>query len=69
MLLKRGPHWIKYKIIDPATGLEVEQGKPGLLVHIDLANINSVPAIQTGDLAIDHGEGFELLGRVKKWRA
>ncbi|MCW1031163.1 acyl-CoA synthetase, partial [Streptococcus anginosus] len=39
--------------------------KPGLLVHIDLANINSVPAIQTGDLAIDHGEGFELLGRVK----
>ncbi|MCY3078448.1 hypothetical protein ODY58_05675 [Aerococcus sp. JJEM-2022b] len=65
LLLKRGPHWIKYKNIDPATGVEVEQGKPGLLVHIDLANINSVPAIQTGDLAIDHGEGFELLGRVK----
>ena len=42
---------------------KVPKGEIGLLVHVDLANINSVPAIQTGDLAIEREGGFELVGR------
>ncbi|HBY90098.1 MAG: LuxE/PaaK family acyltransferase [Ruoffia tabacinasalis] len=61
--IKRGPHWIRFKIIDPITEQEVPKGEIGLLVHVDLANINSVPAIQTGDLAIEREGGFELVGR------
>ncbi|MGX7197236.1 LuxE/PaaK family acyltransferase [Enterococcus olivae] len=61
--IKRAPHWVRFKIIDPVTGQEVPKGEAGLLVHIDLANINSVPAVQTGDLAIERDNGFELLGR------
>lgn len=61
--IKKNPHWIRFKIIDPISGEEVPKGQIGLLVHVDLANINSVPAVQTNDLAIDHGKGFELLGR------
>jgi len=31
----------------------------------DLANVRSVMAIQTEDLAVRHGDGFELLGRAE----
>ncbi|MDK8234506.1 hypothetical protein [Aerococcus christensenii] len=63
--IKKGPHWIRFKVIDPLNGEEVQSGQVGILVHVDLANVNSVPAIQTGDLAIDRGDGFELIGRQK----
>jgi hypothetical protein len=35
-----------------------------LLRVIDLANIGSVMAVQTEDLAARRGDGFELLGRA-----
>ena len=42
---------------------EVKEGETGLIRVFDLANVYSVMAIQTEDLGIKHGAGFELAGR------
>ena len=52
------------KIISPETGREVADGETGLLRVYDLANVRSVMAIQTEDLAVRRGDGFELIGRA-----
>jgi hypothetical protein len=60
-----GPHWTRTIIIDPITGLEADIGLPGLARHFDLANFNSVTALQTQDLAVmDTDGGFRLIGRA-----
>ena len=58
-----GPAWARALVIDPETGREVPDGERGILRLFDLANLGSVLAIQTQDLAIRRGAGFELLGR------
>lgn len=58
-----GPAWTRALIIDPETGLETPDSGRGMLRLFDLANLGSVLAIQTQDLAIRRGGGFELLGR------
>ena len=50
-------------MIDPETGLEAPEGGCGVLRLIDLANLGSVLAIETQDMAIRRGTGFELIGR------
>ena len=60
----RFPAWCQARIISPETGREVADGEAGLLRVVDLANVFSVAAIQTEDLAIRRGDGFELLGRA-----
>ncbi|MEO6053252.1 MAG: acyl-protein synthetase, partial [Chthoniobacterales bacterium] len=57
------PRWARVVVINPASGLEVEDGNPGILKIYDLANLGSVCAILTQDLAIRHGGDFELIGR------
>jgi hypothetical protein len=60
-----GPHWCRSIVIDPITREEAEQGTMGLLRHFDLANLNSVVAIQTQDRAIaDPSGGFRMCGRA-----
>ena len=60
----RGPEWTRIRVIDPETGLPAADGEPGYLEIIDLANLNSVMAIRTQDLAIARGDSaFLLLGR------
>lgn len=60
-----GPHWVRTRAIDPITGEDAAPGEPGLLRHYDLANINSVLAIQTQDMGLVHADGrFTLLGRA-----
>ncbi|MGI4790939.1 MAG: long-chain fatty acid--CoA ligase [Janthinobacterium lividum] len=61
--IKRGPHWVRIRTIDPQTGGDTLPGMPGLLRHYDLANFNSVLALQTQDLGTLTPKGFELLGR------
>jgi len=51
-------------VISPETGREVADGETGLLQVFDLANVFSVQAIQTEDLAVRQGSGFELIGRA-----
>jgi hypothetical protein len=58
-----GPGWTRALVIDPETGREVEEGGHGMLRLFDLANVGSVQAIQTQDLAIRRGADFELIGR------
>ena len=60
----RFPSWARVQIISPETGAEVAIGETGLIRIFDLANVFSVAAIQTEDLAIRRGRGFELVGRA-----
>lgn len=62
--LFRFPPWARALIVSPETGKEVADGEIGLLRIFDLANVWSVMAIQTEDLAVKHGNQFELIGRV-----
>jgi len=57
------PPWARGKVVSPETDAEVGEGETGLLQVFDLANIWSVMAVQTEDLAARRGNGFELLGR------
>lgn len=58
------PPWARVQIISPETGAEVADGETGLIRIFDLANVFSVAAIQTEDLGIRRGSGFELIGRA-----
>jgi Acyl-protein synthetase, LuxE len=58
------PPWARAQIISPETGCEVGGGETGLIRILDLANVFSVAAIQTEDLAVRRGDGFELIGRA-----
>jgi hypothetical protein len=58
------PPWARACVISPETGAASGEGETGLLRVFDLANIGSVMAVQTEDLAVRRGGGFELLGRA-----
>jgi hypothetical protein len=57
------PPCMRAVVMDPGTGNEVAVGDAGVLRLFDLANVGSVLAIQTADIAVRRREGFELLGR------
>jgi hypothetical protein len=63
--VKRGPHWIRSRLVDPLTGQDVAAGERGILAHTDLANFNSVVTILTEDVGLATEDGFVLLGRAK----
>ena len=63
------PPWARAQIISPETGREVAEGETGLIRVFDLANVRSVLAIQTEDLGVRRGDGFELLGRAAQAEA
>jgi hypothetical protein len=58
------PPWARARIISAETGREVGEGETGLIRICDLANVRSVMAIQTEDLGVRRGGGFELVGRA-----
>ncbi|HEX7860295.1 MAG TPA: hypothetical protein VF773_08230 [Verrucomicrobiae bacterium] len=60
----RFPPWARACVISPESGREVAEDETGLLRIIDLANVGSVMSIQTEDLAVRRGDGFELVGRA-----
>ena len=60
------PPWARVQIISPETGREVAEGQTGIIRVVDLANVFSVAAVQTEDLGIRRGMGFELVGRAEK---
>jgi hypothetical protein len=59
------PPWARAQIVSPETGREVADGETGLIRIFDLANVFSVAAIQTEDLGVRRGDGFELIGRAQ----
>jgi hypothetical protein len=62
--LHRGPGWVRSVAVDPETLRPVPTGETGILRHVDLANLDSVIAIQTYDLGRVYEGGIEVLGRV-----
>jgi hypothetical protein len=64
--LHQTPPWASVLVCDPATGREVAVGKQGLVRWIDLANVDSVFALQTLDLAERTTHGFRLIGRMAR---
>ncbi len=61
----RFPPWARAQVISPETGCEVADGETGLLRVFDLANVWSVLAVQTEDMGVRLGDGFEILGRAQ----
>jgi len=61
---KVGPRWSRSLVVDPATLTPVAAGQRGILRHFDLANFESIAAVQTLDLGVAAGRGFEVLGRA-----
>jgi Acyl-protein synthetase, LuxE len=59
------PPWVRIRVVDPENPTRaVEDGYPGLLAIFDLANVHSISALLTSDLAIRREGGFEILGRA-----
>ena len=58
------PPWVRTQVVDAESLEPLPKGQVGLLRHYDLANLESVMAIQTDDLGLADGEGFEILGRA-----
>ena len=58
------PAWVRTQVVDPDTLRPLPAGGVGLLRHFDLANLNSVCALQTDDLGIAVADGFRVLGRA-----
>ena len=62
--LLRTPPWMPFRVLDPETLEEVEDGRTGLLSFFDLANLGSVCHVLTEDLGVREGDAFRLLGRA-----
>jgi hypothetical protein len=60
------PPWARVLVVDPATGREVAPGREGLVRWLDLANVDSVLALQTLDRAERTARGFRLMGRLPR---
>ncbi len=58
------PPWTRIRIVSPENEREMPPGEVGVLQVLDMANIFSVCALQTEDLAASLGHGFELHGRA-----
>ena len=67
--LHQTPPWARVLVVDPATGREVRIGHQGLIRWFDLANIDSILALQTLDLAERTPRGFRILGRLPRTEA
>jgi hypothetical protein len=61
------PEWARVEVVDPVSlePLPADKEREGLIRWYDLANVDSVLAVQTSDLGIRRPDGrFRLLGRA-----
>jgi Acyl-protein synthetase, LuxE len=61
---KIGPPWLRTRVLDPASLVDVPSGASGLLCHVDLANAGSAVAVLTEDVGRLVRDGLELQGRA-----
>lgn len=61
----RPPPWCYVDAVDPMTLQPLADGEPGLLRFVDLANWDSVVAVQTADLGLRDGEDIVWIGRAQ----
>jgi hypothetical protein len=64
------PPWARTRVLDPVTLDPAPPGTPGLLCHLDLANLDSAALLLTEDLGVEVAgpasggvSGFRVLGR------
>ncbi len=58
------PPWARVRVVDSTTGVDMDPGAVGALIHYDLANRASAFAVQTSDVGRSVSQGaFELRGR------
>lgn len=62
---KKGPPWLRARVLDPDTLAPLPAGEVGILAHYDLANVDTVAAILTEDLGREVEDGFVVLGRAQ----
>ncbi|KHF41907.1 LuxE/PaaK family acyltransferase [Halalkalibacter okhensis] len=62
---KHAPHWVRTVVMDIERMEEKAIGERGIIVHYDLANVNSVLGILTEDVGIRADHGFYLVGRAE----
>ena len=58
------PQWMRFRVLDPTTLEECDEGATGILALLDLANLGSAVHVLTEDLAVREGAGFRLVGRA-----
>ncbi len=58
------PPWLRVTAVDPVSLDPVAPGEVGIARFVDLANVDSVVAVQTADRVRVTAEGVELLGRL-----
>jgi hypothetical protein len=58
------PPWVRTRVLDPRDLSPVPPGEPGILAHLDLANLHSVAAVLTEDRGVEVEGGFRVLGRT-----
>jgi hypothetical protein len=61
---KVAPPWLRAAVVDPITLKPVDDGAIGLLSFFDLANVGSVSALLTDDLAKITNGAVQVLGRA-----
>lgn len=61
---KAGPPWMRTVVVDPEELEPLPPEEVGLLRHLDLANLDSVVAVQTEDVGRAVPGGIQLMGRV-----
>ncbi|UTR13054.1 long-chain fatty acid--CoA ligase [Evansella sp. LMS18] len=61
---KYAPHWVRTVIMDVESMEQKPPGERGIIVHYDLANLNSVMGVLTEDAGMQGEQGFYLLGRA-----
>ncbi|MEK9499895.1 LuxE/PaaK family acyltransferase [Gaopeijia maritima] len=61
----RGPPWLRTRVVDPTTLAPVPEGRKGLLLHVDLANLGSVAAVLTEDVGVTRDGAIRVLGRAE----
>jgi len=62
--LKANPPWTRTRAVDPLTLVDVQNGEEGILLHMDLANLDTPFNVLTDDVGIVYEEGFRILGRL-----
>ena len=58
------PGWVRARVVDPEQLVELPESGTGILRIDDLANLDSVCALQTSDLARRVADGIVVLGRA-----
>ena len=61
---KQNAPWTRTLVVAPDTLAPVPAGERGLLVHVDLANLERPAFVRTDDVGVADEDGFQIVGRA-----